>query len=87
MEAEFVVRKEVQGQPTVAKFSLGKWQDVSAIQGRYCYVHGGSRKADSSLEALVVDPKSGDPLVVKLMLSGDSGSGRAIFSQVGIKAP
>ena len=86
MEAEFVVRKEVHGQQTVAKFSLDKWQDVLAIQGRYRYVPGGVRKDDSRVEVLVVDSKSGDPLVVKLTLSADGGSGgRAIFSQVGIK--
>ena len=86
IEAEFVVRKEVHGQQTVAKFSLDKWQDVLAIQGRYRYVPGGVRKDGSRVEVLVVDSKSGDPLVVKLTLSADGGSGgRAIFSQVRIK--
>ena len=83
MEAEFVMRKEVQSRPAITQFTLEKWRDGSAIQGRYCYVRGGLKKGDSSMKSLVVDPKTGDPLVVELMLSADSGSGRAIFSQVG----
>ncbi|KAK7107296.1 biotin--protein ligase-like [Littorina saxatilis] len=82
MEAEFVVRKEVQKRPSILQFGLEKWKNVSAIQGKYHYVRNKLKKDNSSMDTLVVDSKTGDPLVVQLMLSAKHGNGRAIFSQL-----
>lgn len=82
LEAEFLVRKEVKGRPGVAKFNLQKWRDVSAIQGRYHYVPGSLKRGNSSMDTLVVDPASAQPLVVQVTLSPENGNGQAIFSQL-----
>ncbi|XP_076445660.1 uncharacterized protein LOC143283340 [Babylonia areolata] len=82
MEAEFLVRKEVKGRPAITKFNLQKWRDVSAIQGRHHYIPGSLKKGNSSMDTLVVDPASGQPLVVRLTLSSEHGNGTAIFSQL-----
>ncbi|KAL8603079.1 hypothetical protein ACOMHN_015644 [Nucella lapillus] len=82
MEAEFLVRKEVKGCLGVAKFNLQKWQDVSTVQGHYHYVPGSLKKGNSSMDTLVADPATAQPLVVQLTLSSENGNGRAIFSQL-----
>lgn len=82
MESVFLDRKEVQKQQVITKFGFEKWKDVSSVQGCHQYVQGSLKKGDSVVETVVVDPNSGEPLVVLLTLSGREHQGRAVFSQL-----
>lgn len=82
MEANFLERKTTHERLTVAKFDFDTWKDVSTIQGCHCYTRGSLKQDNSTVEAVVVDHKTGEPLVVLLTLSGNTGNGCAVFSQL-----
>ncbi|KAK7494550.1 hypothetical protein BaRGS_00014203 [Batillaria attramentaria] len=82
LETKFLEREEVQKRHAITKFSFDKWKDVSSVHGCHRYKPGSLKRGNSSMDALVVDRKSGDPLVVLLTLSAPSCNGCAIFSQL-----
>lgn len=82
IETIFVERREVQQNPSLTKFGVAEWTEVNAIQGRFHYVPGSLKKGDSSMDAVILDDKTGNPVVVLLTVSSVGGNGRAIFSQV-----
>ncbi|XP_025097609.1 biotin--protein ligase-like isoform X2 [Pomacea canaliculata] len=82
IETIFVERREVQQNPSLTKFGVAEWTEVNAIQGRFQYVPGSLKKGDSSMDAVILDDKTGNPVVVLLTVSSVGGNGRAIFSQL-----